>query len=160
MPQFFDLEAKLLSGKPYPFENLRGKTSLIVNVASFCGFTPQYDGLQKLYEDYQSKGLVVLGFPCNQFGEQEPGDEKAIQSFCDTRFKLTFPLMSKVDVNGPNTHPVYEFLKSEKKGFLGSQAIKWNFTKFLVDKDGNVLKRYAPTDTPEKIAKDLEKILN
>lgn len=159
MPTFFDLEAQLLNGQSYPFSNLRGKTSLIVNVASFCGFTPQYDGLQKLYQDFQGKGLVVLGFPCNQFGEQEPGDEKAIQSFCDTRFKLTFPLMKKVDVNGPNTHPVYEFLKSEKKGFLGTGQIKWNFTKFLVDSEGKVLKRYAPTDTPEKIAKDLEKLL-
>jgi glutathione peroxidase len=132
---------------------------LIVNTASECGFTPQYKGLEAMYEKLHDKGLEVLGFPCNQFGGQEPGGEKEIAQFCELNYGVTFPMFAKVDVNGDKAAPLYKFLKSEKPGLLGSEAIKWNFTKFLVDREGNVVKRYAPNDTPESIAKDVEKVL-
>jgi glutathione peroxidase len=126
----------------------------VVNVASKCGFTPQYAGLESLYRQFKERGLVVLGFPCDQFGHQEPGDEAEIMNFCSTHFDVTFPMFAKIEVNGEHADPLYQWLKSEGKGILGSESIKWNFTKFLVDENGQVVKRYAPTDTPEKIAKD------
>ena len=136
----------------------RGRVMLITNVASKCGFTPQYAGLEKLYETYEDRGLVVLGFPCDQFGHQEPGDEAEIANFCSLTYDVKFPMFSKIDVNGSGAHPLYQWLKSQKAGLLGGR-IKWNFTKFLVDKNGNVVGRYAPTDKPESIEKDIEKLL-
>ena len=132
---------------------------LIVNTASECGFTPQYKGLEQLYGKLHGKGLEVLGFPCNQFGEQEPGDEKAIEQFCELNYGVTFPLFAKVDVNGANASPLYKHLKSAKKGLLGSEAIKWNFTKFLVDRDGTVVERYAPKTEPKDLEADVKKLL-
>ena len=137
----------------------RGKTLLIVNVASQCGFTPQYAGLEALFRKYQPQGFVVLGFPCNQFGRQEPGTEPEIRQFCTSSYDVTFPLFAKIDVNGSATHPLYEHLKSARPGLLGTEAIKWNFTKFLVNAHGDVVARYAPSDTPEKIERDLTKLL-
>jgi glutathione peroxidase len=136
-----------------------GKVLLVVNTASKCGFTPQYDGLEELYQDYRDKGFEVLAFPCNQFGGQEPGDAGEIAEFCKVNFGLTFPLMAKVDVNGDNASPLFDWMKREKPGVMGSKAIKWNFTKFLIDREGNVVKRYGPTDAPKTIAKDIEKLL-
>lgn len=136
-----------------------GKVLLVVNTASRCGFTPQYDGLEKLYQDYKDQGFEVLGFPCNQFGAQEPGNAEEIEQFCKINFGVTFPLMAKIDVNGDNASPLFDWMKSERKGLMGTTAIKWNFTKFLIDRDGKVVKRYAPTDKPEAIAKDIEKLL-
>lgn len=136
-----------------------GKVLLVVNTASKCGFTPQYDGLEKLYQDYKDKGFEVLGFPCNQFGAQEPGNADEIEQFCKINFGVTFPLMAKIDVNGADASPLFDWMKSEKKGLMGTTAIKWNFTKFLIDRQGNVVKRYAPTDKPHAIAKDIEKLL-
>ncbi|HET7369540.1 MAG TPA: glutathione peroxidase [Gammaproteobacteria bacterium] len=150
----FDIEVTTIDGEQETLARYRGKILLIVNVASRCGFTPQYAGLESLYRRYRDEGLVVLGFPCNQFAHQEPGDETAIQQFCSTTYDVTFPLFAKVDVNGPNTHPLYRHLKSQQRGLLGSR-IKWNFTKFLVDREGRVRKRYAPTVKPERIARDL-----
>ena len=135
------------------------KVLLVVNVASQCGLTPQYKGLQELYEKYNSNGLEILGFPCNQFGNQEPGSNDEIQEFCSINFQTSFPVMGKIDVNGKNADPMYDFLKSEKKGLLGSKAIKWNFTKFLVNKDGEVIKRYSPNTEPKDIAQDIEDLL-
>ncbi len=155
----YDIEAKTISGEAKPLRDYAGKVLLIVNVASKCGFTPQYKGLEALYEKYADKGLVVLGFPCNQFGAQEPGAESEIAAFCDTTYGVRFPMFAKIDVNGDNTHPLYRLLKHEAPGLLGSEAIKWNFTKFLVGRDGKVLKRYAPTDTPQSIEKDIEAAL-
>jgi len=155
----YDFSAKRLDGKEQSLADYKGKVLLIVNVASKCGFTPQYEGLQALYEKYKDKGLLILGFPCNQFGAQEPGDEKEIASFCSLTYGVDFPMFSKIDVNGENTAPVYQFLKSEKKGLAGSQSIKWNFTKFLVDRDGAVIARFGPQDTPDLIGRKLEKIL-
>ena len=155
----YDIEVRAIDGQPQKMDAYRGKTLLIVNVASQCGFTPQYEGLQTLYEEYRDKSFAVLGFPCNQFGHQEPGSETEIQRFCSTTYNVTFPLFAKIDVNGGTAHPLYRHLKSEKKGLLGSEAIKWNFTKFLVGPDGTVLKRYAPTDTPESIGADLKPVL-
>jgi len=155
----YDIEVTTIEGRPQKLDAYRGKTLLIVNVASQCGFTPQYEGLEALYEQYRDKSFAVLGFPCNQFGHQEPGNEAEIQRFCSTTYNVTFPLFAKIDVNGGNAHPLYRHLKSEKKGLLGSEAIKWNFTKFLVGPDGAVLKRYAPTDTPKSIGVDLESLL-
>ena len=137
----------------------KGEVMLIVNVASKCGFTPQYEGLEALQRKYDDKGFSVIGFPCNQFGAQEPGNEQEIAQFCDLNYGVTFPLFAKVDVNGKNAAPLYQHLKEAKPGWVGSEAIKWNFTKFLVDRNGRVVKRYAPTDTPEKIAKDLGEVL-
>ena len=151
----YDIEVTTIEGQPQKMEAYRGKTLLVVNVASKCGFTPQYKGLQALYEQYKDKGFTILGFPCNQFGHQEPGDEEEIQNFCSSTYQVTFPLFAKVNVNGGDTHPLFKHLKSEQKGLLGSESIKWNFTKFLVGPDGSVLKRYAPMDTPEKIGAEL-----
>ena len=155
----YGFQVKSISGQDMSLESLRGKTLLIVNVASQCGFTSQYGGLEALYEKYKDRGLEILAFPCNQFGGQEPGAEVEIEKFCKTSFGVSFKLFAKVDVNGATAAPLYKFLKSSAPGLLGTEAIKWNFTKFLVDKDGNVLKRYAPTDTPEAIGKELEKLL-
>jgi len=151
----YDIDVTTIDGASQSMAEYKGKALLIVNVASQCGFTPQYTGLEALYAAYKDKGFAVLGFPCDQFGHQEPGTEAEIQSFCTLNYQLTFPLFAKVEVNGGNAHPLFRLLKSERRGLLGSEAIKWNFTKFLVGKDGTVLKRYAPTDTPEQITKDV-----
>lgn len=156
----FDFTVKDAQGKDFPLSQYKGKTVLVVNVASKCGYTPQYDGLEKLYQKYQDKGLVILGFPCNQFGQQEPGNNQEIQQFCRMNYGVTFPVLGKVDVNGPQTAPVYEFLKSEAKGILWTEGIKWNFTKFLVGPDGQVIDRYAPQTKPEELASEIEKALS
>jgi glutathione peroxidase len=155
----YDFSAETLSGQPAPLSDYRGKVVLIVNTASKCGFTPQYEGLEALYRKYADKGLVVLGFPCNQFGAQEPGNAEEIQNFCSLTYDVTFPMFAKIDVNGPKAHPLYEYLKHEKKGLLGSEGIKWNFTKFLVGRDGEVVDRFAPTTKPEDISGTIEKLL-
>jgi len=154
----FDFTVKDIDGNDVSLSQYKGKFLLIVNVASKCGFTPQYKGLEAMYEALKDQ-VVVLGFPCNQFGAQEPGDAAEIKNFCSLSYDVKFPLFSKIEVNGDNAAPLYQFLKKEKPGLLGSEAIKWNFTKFLVDRDGNVVKRYAPTDSPESIKKDLSKLL-
>jgi len=159
MPTIYDFQAKDIDGKEVPLTAYQGRVLLVVNVASKCAFTPQYSGLQQLYDRYQGKGFAVLGFPCNQFGSQEPGTETEIQNFCDTRYSVRFPLFSKIDVNGPNAHPVFEFLKEARPGLLGSRKIKWNFTKFLIDSAGVPLKRYSPQTTPAAIEKDIQKAL-
>jgi len=146
-------------GEELDLATKKGKVLLVVNTASKCGFTPQYDGLEKVFQNYKDQGFEVLGFPCNQFGAQEPGNADEIQEFCKVNFGVTFPLMQKVDVNGPDASPLYEWMKGEAKGLMGSTCIKWNFTKFLIDREGNVVKRYAPTDKPERIANDIEKLL-
>jgi len=156
---FYDFSAKSITGEEVSMSQYEGKVVLVVNVASECGFTPQYEGLEKLYKTYHSEGLEILGFPSNQFGGQEPGTEQEIQNFCKLNFGVTFPLFEKIEVNGDNTHPLYLFLKSEATGFLGSEGIKWNFTKFLIDKEGLVIDRYGSATKPEKIAKDIEKLL-
>jgi len=159
MASIYDFTVSDIQGKPVKLDRYRNKVMLVVNTASQCGFTPQYKGLEALYEKLHGKGLEILGFPCNQFGEQEPGDEKEIAKFCELNYGVTFPLFAKVDVNGETAAPVYKYLKAEKPGLLGSEAIKWNFTKFLIDRKGNVVKRYAPNDTPESLACDIEKVL-
>lgn len=146
--------------KPVKLSDFKGKVLLIVNVASKCGFTPQYEGLEKLYKKFKDKGFEILAFPCNQFGNQEPGTNEEIKTFCSTKYNVTFRLFDKIEVNGPNTHPLYKFLKDAKPGLMGSKDIKWNFTKFLIDRNGNVIERYAPQTTPESIEKDIEKLLN
>ena len=151
----YDIDLVTIDGKPQRMDAYRGKTLLIVNVASECGFTPQYKGLQALYDTFKDRDFVVLGFPCNQFGNQEPSGEAEIEQFCTRNFGVTFPMFAKIDVNGANAHPLYQYLKSEKPGILGTEVIKWNFTKFLVGSDGSVLKRYAPSDKPEAIEADL-----
>jgi glutathione peroxidase len=158
MMGLYDLSATLNNGREKKLSDYKGKVLLIVNTASECGFTPQYHGLEEIYERYKDRGLEVLGFPCDQFGHQEPGNDKEIKSFCEVNYGVTFPLFSKVEVNGPNTHPVFKYLKSEKGGLLGDN-IKWNFTKFLVDREGNVIDRYAPQTTPVRIAPAIEKLL-
>ncbi len=147
--------AKDINGVVRSLSDYAGKTVLIVNVASACGYTPQYSGLEALYRRHKDDGFVVLGFPCNQFGAQEPGSETEIATFCRTEYDVTFPMFAKVDVNGDGAHPLFRWLKSEKKGIFGTESIKWNFTKFLVGPDGHVIKRYGSTDTPEAIEKDL-----
>ena len=147
----YDIIARDITGAERPLAEYRGKVLLVVNVASRCGFTPQYTGLEALYRKYHDRGFEVLGFPCNQFGSQEPGSEVDIQTFCSTTYDVTFPLFAKVDVNGADAHPLYRLLKGEKPGILGTEAIKWNFTKFLVNRQGEVVKRYAPTDKPEDL---------
>jgi glutathione peroxidase len=159
MPSLYDFTAQTLDGKPAPLSAYQGKVVLIVNTASKCGFTPQYEGLEALWRDYKAKGLTILGFPCNQFGAQEPGNADEIKSFCSTTYDVSFPMMAKIDVNGPKADPLYAFLKHEKKGLLGSESIKWNFTKFLVDKTGKVVARFAPTDTPQSLKGAIEKLL-
>ena len=152
----YSFVAKGQNGSPLPLESYKGKVSLVVNVASKCGFTPQYKGLEELYQKYKGQGFVILGFPCNQFGGQEPGTETEIQEFCELNFGVKFPLMAKVDVNGSKADPIFQWLKSEAPGLLGTEIIKWNFTKFLVGKDGQVIKRYAPKAEPKDIAADVE----
>jgi glutathione peroxidase len=156
----YDIEVKMIDGRSLSLAEFHGQVLLIVNVASQCGFTPQYAGLESLYQQFKDRGFSVLGFPCDQFGHQEPGDEGEIQRFCSTKYNVTFPLFAKIEVNGPAAHPLYQFLKGEQKGFLGTEAIKWNFTKFLVDRQSQVVKRYAPTTAPDKIAGDVEALLN
>jgi glutathione peroxidase len=155
----YDFTVNDIDGKPRSLSEWRGKTLLIVNVASKCGFTPQYHGLETLWQDQRDQGLVVLGFPCDQFGHQEPGDEAEIKNFCQTQYDVTFPMFAKIKVNGNDADPLYKWLKSEGKGVLGSESIKWNFTKFLVDTNGQVVKRYASTDTPQKIAEETLELL-
>ncbi|MBC7649155.1 MAG: glutathione peroxidase [Vitreoscilla sp.] len=155
----YDFEAKSISGKDIPLSQFKGKVMLIVNTASKCGFTPQFGGLEALYKSYADKGLAVVGFPCNQFGSQDPGADGEIAEFCQVNYGVSFPMMGKVDVNGPAAHPLYKWLSAEAPGLLGSKAIKWNFTKFLVGKDGQVIKRYAPLDKPADLAKDVEAAL-
>lgn len=158
MASVYDFTAKSLAGEDMPLRQFEGQVLLIVNTASACGFTPQYKGLQELHAGLSQRGFAVLGFPCNQFGAQEPGDAKQIATFCETNYAVTFPMFAKIDVNGSGAHPLYEHLKREKSGLLGP-AIKWNFTKFLVGRDGTVAKRYAPTTKPEEIADDIERLL-
>jgi glutathione peroxidase len=155
MASIYDFSAKTIEGNEQKLDAYRGKALLVVNVASKCGFTPQYEGLEALYRTFEDKGFAVLGFPCDQFGHQEPGNEDEIRNFCSLNYDVTFPMFAKIDVNGADAHPLYRYLKSEAKGLLGSEAIKWNFTKFLVGRDGAVLKRYAPTDTPKSIEGDV-----
>ena len=159
MATAYDFSARDIQGHEQSLADYRGKVLLVVNVASKCGFTPQYAGLEKLWRQYRDRGLVVLGFPCDQFGHQEPGDEAEIRNFCSLTYDVDFPMFAKVEVNGGGTHPLWKWLKDEKGGLLGIGAIKWNFTKFLVGRDGKVLKRYAPTDTPESLARDIEAAL-
>jgi glutathione peroxidase len=155
----YDFIAKTIDGVDQSLSDYRGKALLVVNVASKCGLTPQYAGLEALYRKFKDRGLVVLGFPCDQFGHQEPGDESEIRSFCSTRYSVSFPLYAKTEVNGNDAHPLYKWLRSQKAGILGTEAIKWNFTKFLIDRNGQVLKRFAPTDPPEKIEEDVASLL-
>lgn len=155
MTTIHDFTADRIDGHAQPLAEYRGRVLLIVNTASRCGFTPQYQGLQKLYETYRDAGLEILGFPCNQFAGQEPGESREILQFCQMNYGITFPLFAKIDVNGEHAHPLYEFLKSEAKGALGLRAIKWNFTKFLVDREGRVLRRYAPNTAPAKLEADI-----
>jgi glutathione peroxidase len=158
-PDLYDVSVKDIEGREVTMGNFRGKMLLIVNTASRCGFTPQYEGLNALHKKYSSRSFEVLGFPCNQFGGQEPGSEAEIKSFCDLNYQVEFPMFSKIEVNGANEHPLYSILKDQAPGFLGSKAIKWNFTKFLVSPGGKVLKRFAPAYKPESIAKELERRL-
>lgn len=159
MTTAYDFTADDIDGQPRALSEFDGKVLLIVNVASKCGFTPQYAGLEQLWRDYRDRGLVVLGFPCDQFGHQEPGDEAEIRSFCSLTYGVDFPMFAKVDVNGSDAHPLWKWLKEERAGFLGLDAIKWNFTKFLVGRDGRVIKRYPPTEKPEALAADIEAAL-
>lgn len=159
MTTVYDFEGSAINGESISLEKYKGKVLLIVNTASKCGFTPQYTGLEELYKTYKDRGLEVLGFPCNQFGNQEPGTNDDVASFCELNFGVTFPLFAKIDVNGDNAHPLFKHLKSSAPGILGSEGVKWNFTKFLVDKEGRVVKRFAPTDKPASIAKHIEKLL-
>ena len=158
-PTIYDFEAKSISGKDISLSQFKGQVLLIVNTASKCGFTPQFGGLETLHKTYAGKGLAVLGFPCNQFGSQDPGVDAEIAEFCQVNYGVSFPMMGKVDVNGPAAHPLYKWLSAEAPGLLGSKAIKWNFTKFLVGKDGQVIKRYAPMDKPADLAKDVQAAL-
>ena len=159
MPTVYDFDAQTIDGRTVPLRQYEGKVMLIVNTASACGFTPQFAGLEELHQRYGSQGLVVLGFPCNQFGSQDPGSNDEIASFCQLNYGVSFPMMAKVDVNGAQASPLYRWLCAEAPGLLGSKAIKWNFTKFLVGKDGRVIRRYAPQDAPKKLAGDIEAAL-
>lgn len=160
MTTIYDFEAQSIDGQTMSLAPLRGKVLLIVNTASACGFTPQFGGLEQLHQAYGPRGLVVIGFPCNQFGSQDPGSNEEIAGFCQRNFGVTFPMMEKIEVNGANAHPIYQWLCAQAPGLLGSKAIKWNFTKFLVDRDGQVIRRYAPQDAPEKLAQDIEALLS
>ena len=159
MSTVYDFSANNIQGKPVKLNKFKGQAMLIVNTASACGFTPQFGGLEELHKTYGGKGLVVLGFPCNQFGAQDSGSNGEIAEFCQLNYGVSFPMMEKIDVNGAGAHPLFQWLSAEAPGLLGSKAIKWNFTKFLVGKDGSVIKRYAPTDRPESMAKDIEALL-
>ena len=154
-----DFTVQTNRGESLDLSTKKGKVLLVVNTASKCGFTPQYDGLEALYQQFKERDFEVLGFPCNQFGAQEPGNADEIAEFCKVNFGVTFPLMAKIEVNGPDASPLFDWMKSEKKGLMGSTSIKWNFTKFLIDREGNVVKRYGPQDAPKTIAKDIEKLL-
>ncbi|MEA3122692.1 MAG: glutathione peroxidase [Paraburkholderia sp.] len=160
MTSLYTFSACTLGGETVGLDRYRGKVLLIVNTASECGFTPQYEGLQQLYERFSARGFEVLGFPCNQFGKQEPGDAAQIGSFCEKNYGVTFPMFDKIEVNGPNAHPLYRYLTSEARGVLGTKSIKWNFTKFLVERDGKIAKRYAPSVKPEAIGIDIESNLS
>lgn len=155
----YEITAKDIEGRELSLASLQGRVLLIVNVASRCGFTPQYAGLEALQRQYGDRGLTVLGFPCDQFGHQEPGDEAEIRNFCQTQYDVSFPMFSKIEVNGAGAHPLYAYLKSQAKGVLGTEAIKWNFTKFLIDREGRVVKRFAPQDKPEDLASEIEALL-
>ena len=157
--KIYQFQVRTIDGKDATLHNYENKALLIVNVASECGFTGQYEGLENLYRRYKDRGLVVLGFPCNQFGQQEPGNEQQIKSFCSSMYGVSFPMFSKIDVNGPNAHPLYEYLKEEKKGILGTEKIKWNFTKFLVDRRGNVVGRFSPNTEPSDLEDDIQAVL-
>ena len=159
MTNAYQFEATTIDGQTLPLISLQGKVLLVVNTASACGFTPQFAGLETLHKTYADRGLVVMGFPCNQFGHQDPGSNDEILGFCQRNYGVSFPMMAKVEVNGVNAHPLFAWLKQSAPGFLGTEGIKWNFTKFLVDKEGQVIKRYAPTDSPASIAKDIEAAL-
>lgn len=159
MHSIFDFDITLNNGNDLSLSEQKDKVTLIVNTASKCGFTPQYKGLEALYQKYKDKGLAIIGFPCNQFGGQEPGSNEDISQFCEMNFGVTFPLSQKIDVNGDNAHPLFVYLKSEKPGVLGSTRIKWNFTKFLVNKEGQVIKRYSPTAKPQDLERDIEALL-
>jgi len=159
MSEFYQLEATSLQGQPIKMSDYKDKVVIVVNTASKCGFTYQYEGLQALHDKFKDKGVVILGFPCNQFGEQEKGDSSEIQEFCQLNYGVGFQMFEKVEVNGPGTHPVFEFLKKNKKGFLGSEKIKWNFTKFLLNKEGNVVKRFGSIIKPEKMEQDILALL-
>ncbi len=156
--EFYTFSAKKINGKEINFEEYKGKVVLIVNTASKCGFTPQFEGLEKLYKEYKEKGLEILGFPSNQFAQQDPGNNDEILEYCQMNYGVTFTMFDKIDVNGANTHPLYKYLKSQKKSLLGAD-ISWNFTKFLIDKEGNVVKRYLPNTKPQDLKKDIEKLL-
>jgi glutathione peroxidase len=155
----YDYSAKTLDGQDASLADYRGQVLLIVNTASKCGFTPQYEGLEALYRDYKDKGFTALAFPCNQFGAQEPGNAEEIANFCSLTYDVTFPVLAKIDVNGPSAHPLYAYLKHEQKGLLGTEAIKWNFTKFLIGRDGEVVERFAPTTKPEDLKQAVEALL-
>jgi len=157
--EIYALEVTAIDGETLSLERYRGRPLLIVNVASRCGMTPQYEGLEALYRKFKDRGLAVLGFPCNQFGGQEPGSAQEIDAFCRLQYDITFPMFMKIDVNGPNAHPLFQFLKSQKKGLLGTEAIKWNFTKFLVDGQGSVIARFGPRETPEQLEPEIERVL-
>ena len=159
MATVYDFEASSIAGKPVPLSDFRGKVLLIVNTASACGFTPQFAGLEELHKEYADRGLAVLGFPCNQFGSQDPGSNEEIGQFCQVNYGVSFPMMAKVEVNGSKADPLWQWLKAQAPGMLGSEAIKWNFTKFLVGRDGQVIKRYAPNDEPDKLRAEIEKAL-
>ncbi len=159
MTSVFDFQAQTIEGADLPLQDLHGKVLLIVNTASACGFTPQFAGLEELHKTYGERGLVVMGFPCNQFGSQDPGSAQEIHTFCQRNYGVSFPMMAKVEVNGAGAHPLFAWLKQVAPGLLGTEGIKWNFTKFLVGKDGQVIKRYAPTDKPAGMAKDIEAAL-
>lgn len=159
MTNVYQFSAKNNKGEDIALSDYNDNVMLIVNTASACGLTPQYEGLQKLYDDYSAKGLEILAFPCNQFKQQESGTNEEIKNFCDLNFKIKFPLFDKIEVNGDNTHPLFNYLKQQAPGILGSKSIKWNFTKFLVNRQGQVIKRYAPTTKPEKIKADIERLL-
>lgn len=159
MGTIYDFSAVTLQGVQMDLSEFSGHVVLVVNTASKCGFTPQYEGLEALYRKYRAKGFAVLGFPCNQFGAQEPGDASEIAQFCSRTFDVSFPMFAKIDVNGPNAHPLFSFLKAEEPGLLGTEAIKWNFTKFLVDRKGAVVARFAPTATPKELEPEIEKLL-
>ncbi len=159
MPTVYDFEARQIDGTSVPLDQYRGKVLLIVNTASACGFTPQFGGLEELHKQYGGQGLVVLGFPCNQFAGQDPGSNDEIASFCQLNYGVSFPMMAKIDVNGADADPLFKYLTAEAPGLLGTKAIKWNFTKFLIGKDGAVIRRYAPQDAPKDLGKDIEKAL-
>ena len=157
---FYDFKAKDINGKEVSMSSYEGKVVLIVNVASSCGFTPQYEGLQKLYDEHKEQGLEILAFPCNQFGEQEKGDGEEIKNFCEKNYSITFPIFEKVEVNGNDAHPIFKFIKEQKKGFMGTESIKWNFSKFLLNRNGEVINRYGSLDVPENLEGDIKQLLN